>query len=103
MQRQLPVSRMSFPTTILCWLLLTVLVAQGTNYGYGPAYGQQAMDMIHFRDGCNFLCTVSPASQKCFRCKNRIPMRFGKRSSSSSTDTVVLHASRYRCPQQETR
>ena len=27
-----------------------------------------------------------------FRCKNRIPMRFGKRSSPSSVDTAVLRA-----------
>ena len=31
------------------------------------------------RDDCFLLCGMTPNSVKCFRCKNRLPMRFGKR------------------------
>ncbi|XP_055349000.1 uncharacterized protein LOC129595891 [Paramacrobiotus metropolitanus] len=34
----------------------------------------------NYQKGCMLVCTMYPTSVKCFRCKNRIPMRFGKRS-----------------------
>ena len=69
---------------------LIILVAVADAYN-GPAMqaggpgglgglGGQIVDITQYQAGCTFVCTVAPTSLKCFRCKNRIPMRFGKRS-----------------------
>lgn len=48
-----------------------------------------AADTSTLKDDCFLLCTLSPNSVKCFRCKNRLPMRFGKRSGTSADYSSV--------------
>ncbi|OQV19379.1 hypothetical protein BV898_06611 [Hypsibius exemplaris] len=44
------------------------------------------------KDDCYILCGLSPNSVKCFRCKNRLPMRFGKRGNIMGSGTMMLGA-----------
>ncbi|OQV19913.1 hypothetical protein BV898_06181 [Hypsibius exemplaris] len=76
------------------WAVLVVLTTTARlTYGYnGPATAGAGtnIDITQYQAGCTFVCTVAPTSLKCFRCKNRIPMRFGKRSVQEQEDESAV-------------
>jgi hypothetical protein len=45
--------------------------------------------MPDMKDDCFVLCGITPNSVKCFRCKNRLPMRFGKRGEPLFADVLA--------------
>ncbi|XP_055352185.1 uncharacterized protein LOC129598349 [Paramacrobiotus metropolitanus] len=44
--------------------------------------------LVRFERSCELMCSVYPESAKCLRCKNRAPLRYGKRAVPVAPPTV---------------